>query len=491
MRNSSPPLEVGVARWIEVMRRNLLLASIVALGVFGIATVVIAKLPNVYRAETRILVNPQRISDKYVSSTVSMGPAERLNTLSQQILSTSRLEAITTELNLYPKERQELGRDRVIDLMRNHITIDLKQSSDGPSAFTISYTGGSAQEVATVTNRLAASFIDWNLRDREQEAQGTTLFLEKELATSKSELDALEERLRVYKVQHLGQLPNELDANLQTLSRLQVQLQANSDAQNRLDQQALLSRSGSYDASGEQGENPQAGLRSQLVARDVQAHRDLAELRSHYTSAHPDVISKEAEVASLDTQLTQTPASVSSRTRRSGSVASPADAQEASIHHSRDRLAAEQHQIESSINNYQFRVNGVPIREQEISQLLRDYDTAKEHYRSLLEKTYTAQMSMELERGQEGGSFTLLDPAQVPDAPIGPNRPVLYSMFLVASLVAGLLVIILRERLDSTVKSDGELHDILPHIPVLGLIPRISKTIVNHSPAQPTLRRAL
>jgi succinoglycan biosynthesis transport protein ExoP len=459
--------------WWSILRRHLLLCILVAVGAFATACVFIARMPNIYKAETRILVNPQRISDKYVSSAVSMDSTERLNTLSQQVMSSTRLEAIIEDLHLFPSLRKQLGRDQLIEKMRQHITIDLKQNSDGPSSFTLSYTGESAKEVADVTNRLAASFIAWNLRDRAAEAQGTTSFLADELAQSKSKLDSLEEQLRVYKLQHLGELPDQMQANLQTLSRLQIQLQANVEAQSRLDHEAFLAQVDSNAAIGPSAA-PTVSQRQQLVQRASQARHDLAELRGRYTDEFPAVVAKQEQIRALDAQIESTPIATSNSPVPTRAVSNSNDPQLQLIAHDRTRLTAERHDIEGQIRSYQGRVDSSPVREQEISQLLRDYDTAKEHYKSLLEKTYSAQMSAELEHQQQGGTFTMLDAARVPDLPIGPNRGGLFGGFAFLAIALGIGAGVLRELMDGTVKSERSFSELAPRIPLLGVVPQLT-----------------
>lgn len=134
-------------------------------------------------------------------------------------------------------------------------------------------------------------------------------------------------------------------------------------------------------------------------------------------------------------------------------------------------MQEEQRKIQGSIGLYQSRIDSAPVREQEISQLLRDYGTARDHYRALLEKTYSAQMAAQLEQEQQGGNFTMLDKARVPEAPIGPKRiPLLLGAFFFA-IAAGIGVALLAETLDNTVKSEAELRDCLPDIPLLGTTP--------------------
>ncbi len=473
-------MNLPIAQWVAILRRHILLQAIVAITTFSIACVAVISMPNVYRAETRILVNPQRVSDKYVSSTVSMDSSERLNTLSQQVMSSTRLEHVIEKLNLFPKLRGRMGRDQLIERMRQHITIELKQSTDGPSAFTLSYTGDSASEVAAVTNQLAASFIDWNLRDRESEAEGTTSFLSEELADSKSKLDELEAQLRTYKLQHLGELPDQMQANLQTLSRLQVLLQANVDDQSRLDDKAFLTQIDT-NIPGSSIQEPVLAPRQQVIARDTQAHRELSDLRSRYTSSFPDVVNKQKEVDALDSQIERMTVPSTADVSFPRQVSSDSDPRLQLISRDRNRLIKERRTIEAELKTYQARVDAAPIREQEISQLLRDYDTAKEHYKSLLDKTYSAQMASVLESRQEGGTFTMLDAARTPDRPIGPNRPALIGGSAVLAIAFSISAAFLRESTNSTVKSEYELRSILPRVPLLGEVPKLAGTALSNS----------
>ena len=467
----------------RALRTQWKLSASVGALVLIVGTVFVMRLPNIYTAETRILVNPQKVSDQYVSSAVSMNSTERLNTLGQQILSSTRLQSIIEELHLFPKLQGKMGREQIVDLMRSKISIDLKQSSDGPSSFRLSYTGESPAEVAAVTNHLAESFVQWNLHDREQEAQGTTAFLNEQLRTTKAQLDDLEARLRSYKMQHLGQLPDQLQANLQALSRLQLELQANLDAQNRIDHESFLARTAVTQplvpgvVPAESGLSPA----QQLAVRDTQLHRELDELEQRYTARHPDVLAKQAEVREADAQLARVTAHESGQAPRAatGDTASPDSRivltpQMQLLARDRTRLQTEQRRIEGELAQYQAEVNATPVREQEMAQLLRDYDTAKEHYRSLLEKSYSAQMAAQLEHEQQGGSFTILDPAQVPDAPVGPKRPALLFGVLLLALGSALAMALIREALDTTIKSEHDLRGRVQGLTVLGFVPNVS-----------------
>src|SRR5882757_2813858 len=121
---------VSIRDCLEVLKQHVhfVFLSSLLLAILGIVGV--SLLPNVYRATTTILVDPQKIPERYVSSTVTSDPSVRMNTLSQQVLSASRLQEIIDKDNLYPKLREKKSREEVLDFMRDKTKIELKQSPE-------------------------------------------------------------------------------------------------------------------------------------------------------------------------------------------------------------------------------------------------------------------------------------------------------------------------------------------------------------------------
>ena len=174
-------------KWLIVLP-----AVLIAVG----AAVVIQRLPNLYRSETLILVVPQRVPESYVKSTVTARIEDRLQAISQQILSRTRLEQIVNDFNLYPKERadQELMEDIVERMRTRDIGIDIVKGD----AFRVSYSAGDPRVAMRVTERLASLFIDESLRDREVLAEGTSQFLATQLDEARRQLVLNENKLQEY-----------------------------------------------------------------------------------------------------------------------------------------------------------------------------------------------------------------------------------------------------------------------------------------------------
>src|SRR5258708_3854129 len=284
-----------------VMHRKWLILGVWLL--VSLATLVVSfRLPDVFTSETLILVDPQKVPETYVKATVTGDVRNRLGTLSQQILSQTRLQTIIETLHLYPEERKKgLPREDIITKMRSDISVRVVSDFGGAQdlqAFRISYSGPEPRLVAQVTNQIAQSFIDRNLEAREQQASGTTEFLTNQLQAARKNLEDQEAKLKDFKLKHIGEMPKQEPADLQILSQAQSQLQIEADALSRAEQQKSLLQSlmaqsapvidldeGEQKGPGGRAEGPHTVKPSALA----QARAQLAELLSRYGEQHPDV----------------------------------------------------------------------------------------------------------------------------------------------------------------------------------------------------------
>jgi len=227
-------LDTALAVWSR--RRWLAVAGFVLPLTAGVS--VITFLPNMYRSTATVLVDRQQIPETFVRSTVTSALETRLHTISQEILSRSRLEELIDRFRLYTELRKRVPFEDVIARMRSDIKLDLKSvdargQREATVAFTISYQGSNPGTVAEVTNTLASFYIEGNLKNRERQATNTAKFLKVQLAETKGRLDVQEQRVSEFKRRHLGELPQQLETNLATLERLYTQLRLNADNQTR------------------------------------------------------------------------------------------------------------------------------------------------------------------------------------------------------------------------------------------------------------------
>jgi uncharacterized protein involved in exopolysaccharide biosynthesis len=190
-------------------RRWLVLGTFVLVST--VTAVVSYRIRDRFTSETLILVDPQKVPDSYVKSTVTGDVRNRLGTLSQQILSATRLQKIIDALKLYPEEQKTLAREDVITKMRKDISVNVVSDFGGSQdlqAFRISYSGTDPRRVAQVANELATLFIDENLKAREDQATGTNDFLQSQLQDTRKALEVQEAKLRDFRLRRYRFLGN-------------------------------------------------------------------------------------------------------------------------------------------------------------------------------------------------------------------------------------------------------------------------------------------
>jgi len=463
------PLQQVLTYGREIIKHRWYIA-LATLGLVLVLFPMIALIPDTYSATTVILVDPQKIPERYVTATVSSDPVQRLNTITQEILSVTRLQEIITQMGLYPELTGKMSREEIIDLMRKDITIQVKQgASSGLSSFSITYEGRDPKVVAQVTNQLALSFINGNLKTREQQAMGTTEFLTSQMEDARRDLEQQEHKISDFKLAHIGEMPEQQGANLQMIAQLRVSLQGNIDQLNRLDiEKNVLLHNG--DAAG-----AVTGARPQPLTERGRLERDKHELESQlydalrkYTPQHPEVVDVKAKLDVVLARLRTMPPDP----EPAADDPHPENLRLQVINREIKRLTTEQQNIVSQIGSYQAKVDAVPIREQQLADLDRDHQVSQARYQSLLDKTYSAEMSADLERKQQAERFTVLDPAEIPEKPSKPKRKILFPAAFVFSLGTSIASVIARRKLQSSIRSEQELKLHLPDfVPVLAVVP--------------------
>jgi polysaccharide chain length determinant protein (PEP-CTERM system associated) len=494
-----------------ILHRKWLVVSFF-LAVSGSTTVITYRLPNVYTSQTMILVDPQKVPESYVRSTVTGDVRNRLSTLSQQILSETRLQRIIDDLNLYSEERKHFAREEVILKMRSDISVSLVGELGGGQdlqAFKVSYSGRDPLLVAQVTNKLAALFIEENLKAREQQATGTTEFLENQLEETRKTLEAQEAKLRDFKLKHIGEMPEQQNATLQILGQLQSQLQLEDEALSRAEQQRSMLRTmaaqavpvvdlDESDAKPRENRSDAKVLKAPPKKPEPNAKaRLVAMLARGLTDKHPDVRKARMEVAEEEARAAAEPAELepktdadSNRADAASSAARPAkiapppiktsnpvlESQLSALEQEIDKHNAEQQRLKKLVASYQSKLDAVPVREQEMTELVRDYEISKAHYSQLLEKQLSAETATQLEIRQKGERFSVLDPAQPAQKPSGPKRALIDLAGSFAGLLLGLVLALSTEFLGPTITAREQITDGL-NIPVLEVIPVIRTAV--------------
>ena len=432
-----------------------------------------------YRSGTLILVEQPTMPKDYVTPNVNDDLQERLQSITQQILSRTRLLHIIDQFNLYASKHAQRSPDDKVQLMRKDIDIELvRDSRNQISAFNVYYSSHDPRVSQKVTSELTNLFISENLEVRQQQSEDTTKFLENQLETARQTLSAQEEIIRKFKAEHAGALPGQLASNLQILTGLQSQLQNAEDALNTARQQRVYLQTLVEQYRTIQGPTKGDGSGMGLAGIDQELDKlkaQLADLSSHYTDKHPDVRKLKEQIAKAQKTRDQLLAAAKNKPAGDSSDVSAApvgdSAQSGLLLQVQSQLRSNQLEIanreqaiatlKAKIEDYQGRLNQEPIREQQLADLTRGYEQSKATYDDLLKKKNESAMATSMELLQQGQRFRIVDPPSFPQKPIFPNRLAFCGMGLAVGMILGGGLVAALEFLDDRVYSDQEIREIL------------------------------
>jgi polysaccharide chain length determinant protein (PEP-CTERM system associated) len=439
-------------------------------------------IPPQYESTTLILVEQPTMPKDYVTPNISDDLQERLQSISQQILSRTRLLHIIDQYGLYKEAHVDPNPDEKVEAMRKHIKIDVvRDTRDQITAFNVSYLAKNAAVAQEVTGELTNLFINENLEVRQQQSEDTTKFLESQLEAARASLASQEQRIRDFQAGHAGELPTQVASNLQILAGMQSQLHNEEDSLNAARQQHVYLqtledqyRNMQSPAKGADGTPVGvAGLDDQLQHLRAQ----LADLLAHYTEQHPDVKKVKDQIARTEKMRDQALAASQSGKvvaidPTKASVLAPVESQLRSNDveiGNRERAVA---QLKAKVDEYQGRLNAEPAREQQLADLTRGYDQSKSTYNDLLKKRNESEMATRMELQQQGERFRVVDPPSYPVRPEFPNRLKFCGIGLAFGLMLGVATAAVAEKLDPRMHNSKEIVKLVP-APVLSEIPPI------------------
>jgi polysaccharide chain length determinant protein (PEP-CTERM system associated) len=478
--------ELTIDDYLAILRRRLWVILIPALLGPALAYLISLQLHERYTSTTLVLVERQTVPESYVRSVVADELNHRLATMQEQILSRTRLQPIIEKFGLYKNELSQVGVEDLVAQLRMSIsvrgvkTMTGTQADSGLPGFTISFTADNPRLAQQVCAEIASMFMAENLRIREQRAEGTTEFLTKQLGEAKRKLDEQDARLATFKQRYTGQLPGQEQTNLNILMGLNTQLEAVSQAMGGAQREKsylesmLTQQLAAWEAS--QGTNNPETLEKQLANLQSQ----LVSLEARYTPNHPDVTKTKNDIAHLKKKIEQ--AGAAAKDKPAAGVQKAKGSEPAQIQQLRSQIrlaediirgkSRDQERIQNEIKNYQARIQLSPVVEQQYKELTRDYQTALDFHNDLLSKKTQSEMATDLERRQQGEQFRVMDPANLPERPSFPNRPLFALGGLGGGLALGLGLALVLEMRDKSLRNERDVEFYL-QLPTLALLPSV------------------
>jgi polysaccharide biosynthesis transport protein len=454
-------------------------------------------IPSSYTSEALILVEQQKIPEQYVVPNVTESLQDRLQSMTAQILSRTRLQETINHYGLY-QSRGAQGKmmpvGDPVERMRKDIKIEPVDSASHPgqlTAFKIDYSAASPQLANKVNTELTSLFIQEDLRSQQELSQGTTTFLEGQLTDAKAKLEEQEAKVRAFKAQHFGDLPSQAETNVQILTGLQSQLESTQRDLDAARQQKLYLESLQQQYQAAQanlGTDTATGSSVGAYDKELSALRqELADARSRLTDEHPDVIALKDKIARTEKLKKDLEAENASHAEAAKPEKNVDPSLSTLVQHGattpmmqvQSQLKAvafeiqnyEQHvkELESEIASYRARLNMTPQTEQELADISRGYEESKANYDSLLKKQNQSQLATSLQEQQQGQQFKLLDPPSMPYKPSSPNRIMFSLGGLAAGAGLGVGLALLLELKNNVVRKQEDLEGLIPARVLVGI----------------------
>ncbi len=449
---------------------------------------VIYRLPNIYESSTLIIVDPPKVSQPYVQPVNQVDFATRLGVIQQHVTSRTELEGIIEMFNLYPElRRANLPRELILEEMRKHIKLSVRSVGGSNNAFTISFLNTNPVIAQSVTRELATRFINANSEDTIRRIRSTNDQIENRIADLKKQLEETEAKRNEYLQNHPEAVPGQdqsLASQMGSLTVLIGSLRTSiSSLQNQLqtyEQQLTMIRT-QVEADPE---TPLAvgQAEGQLRVKKAELEGKLKELLSQYTDKHPDVISTRAllegvnrELEDLKTRSEQERAT-RVRTRRNNAPFAELELRIAATKRELEQKQAELNQANQQYNELSARLRAVPLLTTEAQKIDRDYNILRKHYDELVSQRENARFSQRIVESFSGETFTLKDPANLPEVPVSPKRALLYPFSLVLGLALGIAIAFAVEARYLFTIQDARDVAHYTHLPLLVTVPELLTT---------------
>jgi polysaccharide chain length determinant protein (PEP-CTERM system associated) len=440
-------------------------------------------LPKRYTSQTLVLVDQPTVPTDIVKPVVSEELNHRLASMQEQILSRTRLQPIIEKFGLYAKDRGRVHIEDLVERLRNAVVVKPMEPMAGTQdrdlpGFYVNVTFDNALTAQQICTEITSMFMEQNTRERERQASQTTSFLSSQLDEAKRKLDEQDAKLAQFKRQHLGSLPEEEQANLSLLTGMNSQLEANTQALSRAQQEkalneSLLSQQEATWKMSQTGQNPETA-EQQLTALQDQ----LSSLLARYTPEHPDVVKVKHQIEELKKHMAEAPkAGEQGSGATHASTIEPPSMQQLRAKLRQDDvsisdLAKRQSQIQAQIQQLQQRIQASPVVEQQFKEITRNHQTALDFYNELLKKYEQSAMATDLEHQQQSEQFRVLDPPSLPEKPSFPRKSYFTAGGLGAGLVLGLGLMYLIAFNDKSLYTERDVELFL-ELPVLGMVPML------------------
>jgi succinoglycan biosynthesis transport protein ExoP len=531
--------------YIDAFRRRRTLILSIAAVLFAISIIAALAWPPVYRSMATILIEEQEVPSDLIRSTITSYATQRIQTINQRVMTRANLMSIIEKYDLYRSKKRKETTDEILEGMRKDVSVQMINSdvmdprtgrpTSATIAFTLSFDGEDAEMTQKVASELTTLYLNENLKNRAEKSSETYTFLSTEADKLREHIAELETQLAAFKEKNAGRLPELLGLNTQLSERTEAELREVDNQLRSLDDRKFYLEgqlgqinplSSTVGESGQQVLDPVTqlkSLRSQYIsatskyspdhpdvvrlrrqiegleketgsvdstteqAKELSALRtELAAAREKYSAEHPDVIRLAKAVTAQEEGLKHktTPESEVAKNKPDNPAYLTLQAQLEGVKSDIQSFTVRREQIKTKRAEYEDRLQQTPEVERRYLVLNRDYENSVRRYQELSAKQNVAQVGQELEKERKGERFSLIDPPQLPEKPLKPNRPAIIILGFLLSIGSSFGFVVVAESMDSSIRGvrgvlsvmESPPLSVIPYLPTSEDLVRAGKT---------------
>lgn len=429
-------------------------------------------MPDDFLTTARVFVDTQSILKPLLSGMTTVPNVEQqVSIMSRTLLSRPNVERVMRMVDLDVRATTPRDHEIQVDELMSRIKISGTSTYD---IYTISYNNRNAKLVRDVVQSLLTIFVEGSFKGKKGDSQKAVQFIDEQIKSYEERLITAENLVKEFKLRNSTLLPRQ---GVDYGAQLAIAADALNTARLELMEAEQARSAIKAQVSGDEPvlnleQRPAAILDPELDGRISTLNKNLDNLRMQYTEQHPDIIAAKRLVAQLEARKVE-------ESKAKGVDLDPGRNYSPMLQQLKVALTgadAKVAAIRVRVQEYTARharllaqSNAVPEVESQLAQLNRDYLVNKDNYEKLIGRREAAKLSGDLSSTTEMMTFKIIDPPTMPVAPIGPNRPLLYSLVLVGAVLAGLAAALLISQVRPTFISPSALREITG-LTVLGTV---------------------
>lgn len=452
-------------KWQVIIPGSVLLAA---------SVVVALAWPRTYQSKATILIEEPEVSENILSSTTVNRADQRVQVISQQVLSRQNLIKLIEKFRLFPEITDPKQLMQAAVGLRESIQVDfisaevsdprMVRPGQATIAFTLSFVHEDPRTAQLVVDELVSLYLAENQRTRTARASETTEFLAREAADLARQINELESQLAAFKLKNTGSLPEQVAINQEAMYRVELQLlelrhQIQSQEERKVYLQSQLAQVSPYVS---------ITLDDGTVLRPEERLKKLesqySELSYTYGPKHPTMVGLATEIENLRETIG---VGQGGSEKPSNPAYIQLQAELEAVNSNLNSLLSARQDLSKRFETLEGQNLKAPDIERDYLLLTRNYDNATAEYRAVKEKLWEAQRRESLETERKGEHFSVIEPPELPLTPIAPNRKLLVLVGLMIAAVGGLGTAAITEAMDQSVSGPRHLAAIAGTTPLV------------------------